>query len=193
MDRNIPGIDIEQAIQHTGSEEVFYELLRDLYHLMDEKIALVESSLLQGDIPNYTVYVHSLKTTCRMIGAVELGEQFYSLEMLGKANRIVQIKERTPEILDAFRSLKPYLMPFASDHSDTGKHFDRKSFSAILHNLSDAIADFDLITAENATRELSSFSLEPSLTEKIKELQRLVSNIDYEDANALILQILQSL
>lgn len=193
MDRNIPGIDIEQAIQHTGSEEVFYELLRDLYHLMDEKIALVESSLLQGDIPNYTVYVHSLKTTCRMIGAVELGEQFYSLEMLGKANRIVQIKERTPEILDAFRSLKPYLMPFASDHRDTGKHFDRKSFSAILHNLSDAIADFDLIAAENATRELSSFSLEPSLTEKIKELQRLVSNIDYEDANALILQILQSL
>jgi hypothetical protein len=40
---------------------------------------------------------------------------------------------------------------------------------------------------------LSSFSLTPALSDKVRELQRLVANLDYDEANALSLDILDSL
>lgn len=88
MSIHIPGIDVEIGIQNTGSEELLEELLGDVYKLMDEKTNQVEKSLTQGNIKNFTTEVHSLKTTCRIIGAVDLGEDFYTLEKLGKAEDI---------------------------------------------------------------------------------------------------------
>lgn len=193
MNINIPGIDVEKAIQHAGSEELFLELLHDLYHLMDEKISLVESALLQKDLTNYTVYVHSLKTTCRMLGDSELGEAFYALELLGKENDLAQIEKRTPDVLDSFRALKPYLAPFAVRGSDGPLPFDRDRVRDLLHKLMEAIADYDLTNAEETTRMLSSFSLTPALSDKVRELQRLVANLDYDEANALSLDILDIL
>ena len=45
MNINIPGIDVEKAIKNAGSEELFIELLGDVYKLMDDKVASVESNL----------------------------------------------------------------------------------------------------------------------------------------------------
>ena len=114
MNINIPGIDIANAIKNSGSEELFTELLGDVYKLMDDKINRVESYLAQGDIQNYTVEVHALKTTCRMIGAMDLGEDFFAIEKLGKEGNVAEMKRLTPEILESFRALKPFLEPFAA-------------------------------------------------------------------------------
>ncbi len=73
MSINIPGIDTNKAITNCGSLETFTELLRDVYHLIDEKSNLVETYIKENDIKNYTILVHSLKTTCRTTGAAELG------------------------------------------------------------------------------------------------------------------------
>ena len=114
MNVNIPGIDTDVAIKNCGSEELFVEILGDVYKLMDEKCNLVETYLAQKNIPNYTSQVHALKTNCRMIGAMDLGEDFFTLEKLGKENNLEQIEKLTPDILKAFKALKPYLEPFAS-------------------------------------------------------------------------------
>ena len=113
MNVNIPGLDVETAIKNCGSEELFTEILGDIYKLMDEKCNLVESYLAQKNIPNYTTQVHALKTNCRMIGAKELGEKFFTLEKLGKENNLEQIEKLTPEVLNSFKALKPYLEPFS--------------------------------------------------------------------------------
>ena len=119
MDINIPGIDVETGIKNSGSLEFLQEILGDVYHLMDEKVDLVEFYLSQGNIKDYTVMVHSLKTTCRMIGAVDLGEDFFTLEKLGKEENIPQINALTPNVLNAFKALKPYLEPFATQNDDS--------------------------------------------------------------------------
>ncbi|MBP3199325.1 MAG: hypothetical protein J6N21_20330 [Butyrivibrio sp.] len=193
MNINIPGIDIEKAIKNSGSEELFFELLGDVYKLMDEKINLIESCLLQENIKDYTVEVHSLKTTCRMIGATDLGEDFFTLEKLGKENNIAQIKNLTPGILDSFRALKPYLEPFSYKHSDPQKNFDKEAISLILNKLIHAVADFDLGTAEESAKQLFSYNYDEELLSKIDALDKLVSNLDYDDAKELAEQILDSL
>lgn len=192
MDFNIPGIDEEKAIKNSGSLELFTELLGDVYKLMDEKTSLIETYLKDNDIKNYTVLVHSLKTTCRMIGATKLGEDFFTLEKLGKENNLEQIKKLTPDVLNSFRSLKPYLEPFVYSTAPQNS-FDKDAFSAILKKLIAAIDDFDLGAADSAVRQLFTYNCNDELSGRLKKLDSLVTNLDYDDARHLATKILESL
>ena len=189
MSIHIPGIDIEIGIQNTGSEELLEELLGDVYKLMDEKTAQVEKSLTQGNIKNFTTEVHSLKSTCRIIGAVDLGEDFYTLEKLGKAEDITQIKLLTPMILDAFKALKPYLKPYADGTEMPQKNFDKTEITALLNTLISALNDYHLTTVEETTKEFFSYRFEDALFQRIAELNKLVSHLDYTEAKELATQI----
>ena len=193
MSIHIPGIDVEIGIQNTGSEELLEELLGDVYKLMDEKTDQVEKSLTQGNIKNFTTEVHSLKSTCRIIGAVDLGEDFYTLEKLGKAEDIAQIKLLTPMVLDAFKALKPYLKPYADGTEMPQKNFDKTEITALLNTLISALNDYHLTTVEETAKELFSYRFEDALFQRIAELNKLVSHLDYAEAKELAAQIRDSL
>ncbi|SDB49987.1 HPt (histidine-containing phosphotransfer) domain-containing protein [Pseudobutyrivibrio sp. YE44] len=193
MNINIPGIDIEKAIKNSGSEKLFIELLGDIYKLMDEKIERVESYLAQKNIQNFTVEVHSLKTTCRTIGAMDLGEDFYTLEKLGKENNLEQIEALTPGVLNSFKALKPYLEPFAKKDESNKSSYDKEAFSAILNELITAIDDFNLGAAEAAVKQLFSYDCDSELLEKLNSLDKLITNLDYDEAKELSNHLLSSL
>ncbi len=193
MNINIPGIDTGKGIINSGSLELYKDLLNDVYRLIDEKCALVESYLNGNDIQNYTVQVHSLKSTCRMIGAMDLGEEFFTLEKLGKENNTEQIRLLTPDVLNSFRSLKPYLEPYAVKADGARKVFDKDAVSELLRTLIAAIDDFNLDTAEKTVNLLTGYDYNPELGKDIEALGRLVSNIDYEEAKDLARLILERL
>ena len=193
MNINIPGIDTGKGIINSGSLEFYKDLLNDVYKLIDEKCDLVESYLKENDIQNYTVQVHSLKSTCRMIGATDLGEEFFTLEKLGKENNTEQIRLLTPDVLNSFRSLKPYLEPYAVKSSDVKKVFDKNAVAQLLQTLILAIDDFNLDTAENTAKQLSEYNWDPGLSKEIETLSKLVSNIDYEEAKDMAGRILECL
>ncbi|SDI18990.1 hypothetical protein SAMN05421493_10974 [Pseudobutyrivibrio sp. 49] len=193
MNINIPGVETETAIKNSGSEALFTELLGDVYKLMDEKCDMVEAYLARKDVHNYTIQVHSLKTTCRMIGAMELGEEFFTLEKLGKDNNLEQIEKLTPDVLKSFRALKPYLEPFASRVAGKKTDFDRVAISNILEKLISALDEFDLGAAEEATKQLFTYDCDEALSSKLEDLDKLVSNLDYDEAKSLSKQILDSL
>ncbi|MBE5891187.1 MAG: Hpt domain-containing protein [Lachnospiraceae bacterium] len=185
MNIYIPGVDVNQAIKNSGSTELFLDLLNDVYKLMDEKCNQVETYLRENDLENYTILVHSLKTACRMIGAMELGEDFFTLEKLGKEKQLLQLQEKTPEILDTFRALKSYLAPYVAKSDGAQTEFDPKAITTLLDQLQNAIDDFDLSLAEDITGQLLRYHCESCLYEKFETLSQLVTNLDYEEAKEL--------
>lgn len=193
MKIQIPGLDTEKAIANSGSEELFVELLGDVYKLIDEKSGLVESYLNDRDIKNYTIQVHALKTTCRMIGATELGEKFFTLETFGKENQTELIQTLTPSVLQDFRNLKATLAPFVPTNTHDKQAYDKNRVSALLHQLITAMENFDLSTSEEAIHALLSYEYSPQLLAQIETLDRYITNLDYEEAKDLSLQLLDTL
>ncbi len=193
MNLHIPGIDIDKAVQNSGSMELFLELLNDVYKIIAEKSDLVETYVKEKDLTNYTILVHSLKTTCRMIGAMDLGEEFFTLEKLGKENHLEQIEALTPEVLSSFRSLKSALEPYASQANEPTRDFDKSTISTLLNKLIHAIDDFDLGTSEETANQLLTYQCDEELSSKLSSLAKLVSNLDYEEAKEHARDILDSL
>ena len=178
----IPGIDPQIGIKNSGSEALFIELLGDIHDIIDEKCSSIEKYLEKRDIHNFTITVHSLKTTCRLIGAMELSNNFYTLEKLGNENNQKKILEHAPDILAELRSLKPYLAPYSIQNLTPKKDFNKEKVASTLKDLSDSIIEYDLSRAEKCVAEIASYKFNDEVAPLVKRLCDLVANLDYNDA-----------
>ncbi|MBO4701802.1 MAG: response regulator [Lachnospiraceae bacterium] len=75
-------IDKKVGVGFCNGDEEFYEtLLSEYVSESKDKARLIKESYENKDWDNYGIYVHSLKSTSKMIGAVNLSEIALSLEM----------------------------------------------------------------------------------------------------------------
>ena len=177
----IDGINIDEGIKNSGSEDLFFSLLGDFYKLVDLKSAKIEHCIKENDVQGYTVEVHGLKNTTRMLGALELSNKFYQLELLGKANKWEAICRNTPEVLEQFRNYKEILEEYI-DTSDNGvKIVSLAVIERVLRRLYEAADGFDMDAVDAAMRELESFIIPLELSPLIEQLSVFVSDVALED------------
>lgn len=86
-------IDRKVGMEFCMDDEDFYhEILETYIEESDEHKAALQKFLDEGDIENYTVRIHSVKSTSKTIGAMKFAEKAYELEMAGKEGRLSDIK-----------------------------------------------------------------------------------------------------
>lgn len=177
----IEGLDVKEGILNSGSKELFLSLLGDFYKLIDQKSTKVEKCLADGMIRDYTIEVHALKSTARMIGAMELSERFYRLEQLGNAEDEKSLALETPDVLSLYRSYKPILEPFARKNDQEKQEVSVDEIIAELEILKASMDAFDLDGADEAMRKLESYVFPESCGAKVEELSAYVADVAMED------------
>ena len=103
---DIDGITIEDGLKYCGSMDAFRKFLNTFCDTIDSKSDEIEDAYRRKDISFYTIKVHALKSTSRIIGARELSKLAESLEMAGKDGNQAYIDENTGKLLELFRSYK---------------------------------------------------------------------------------------
>ncbi len=78
-------IDVEAGVENCDTVEAFLMILQIFYESLDEKVQELKDLYVAGDLQNYTIKVHSLKSSLRTIGAGKTGEAAQLLENAGKA------------------------------------------------------------------------------------------------------------
>ena len=97
--------------------EVFKEASRNFYDVIEEKSTQIENFQKEANWNDYTVLVHALKSSARLIGATELSENAAFLEECGdkaknnEEKAISLISEKTPALLKKYRSYSKKLAP----------------------------------------------------------------------------------
>ena len=176
----IEGLDVAEGIKNCGSKKLFMELLGDFYKLIDPKSIKLEKCLADNMIRDYTIEVHALKNTARMIGAMELSDLFYQMEKLGNEENVEEITKRNPEVIDLYRSYKEILKDYAASVTDK-KTVSNEIIKRELMCLHDAMDSFDLDEADRAMKEIESFSLPIKLQSMAEELSAYVADVAMED------------
>lgn len=188
----IKGLNIEEGLKNCGSEELYLGTIENFYKLIDAKSSKIENCLNAGEVYEYTVEVHALKNTARMIGALELSEQLYELESLGKEENLAEIKRRTPEIMALYRSYKELLKDIKSPVQERVAA-DAQSIIEVLKRLHDAIDVFDLDAADAAMAELDKYILPKDLQSLAKELDLALTDVAMEEVLRLTQEMQQEL
>ena len=185
----IDGIDISEGIKNCGSEKLFYELLGDFYKLIDSKSDKLLKCLEDNLIKDYTIEVHALKNTARMIGAMELSQLSFELEKLGNAKDVEAIKEKSPAHIELYRSYKDKLKAYGENKSEDTVTVSVEEIKNILTRIHDAMDTFDLDEADAAMKELEGCELPDNIKAKCQELSVYVSDVAMEEVIKLTEEI----
>lgn len=95
----------EESAALSEEEALQEELLRDFVNEYPGTAEAIRNYLEAGDIKNYTVMVHGLKSSARYVGAMLLSEEARSLEEYGKAGDWKSIEEHTDKFLEHYRDI----------------------------------------------------------------------------------------
>ena len=77
-------LDVETAAANSGSLENWLKTVVSYYGLIEKNSSIIKDALEENLIKDYTIQVHALKSSSRIIGAEKLGALAEKLELLGK-------------------------------------------------------------------------------------------------------------
>ncbi len=107
--KGLKTIDVAAGIKNSGSVDGYLSILKMFYDSVDEKTAELERLYSAGNIKDYAIRVHALKSTAKIIGAGAVGEAAQRLEDAGKAGDTGYIKAHHGQFINDYRDLKEQL------------------------------------------------------------------------------------
>ena len=118
--KEIKEISLEDGLQHCGSAEGLMSALQSFYDSLKDNLRIIQDNFDSGDIKNYTIKVHAMKSSARIIGANELSSLAKDLEKAGDNEQMDVIVNDTPRLIQMAESLYASLEPcFKTEEEDT--------------------------------------------------------------------------
>lgn len=115
---NQKGLDVKQALEYLGDMDLYRSLLYDYYEDIDRKVDVIRQYVKERNAKEYTVEVHSMKSSSKMIGAFELADKAYELEQCGDREDWDTILAKTEGVLEEYISYKDIVSPYMVKEDD---------------------------------------------------------------------------
>lgn len=176
----IEGLDVEQGISQTGGYDLYREVLGDFYIMIESKAKKIETFLANHMLHDYTIEVHALKSTARLIGAMELSERCYRLEQLGKAEQEEALVEETPAMLALYRKYINILRPYGERERGQDE-ISAEQLILLLERLYSAMDEFNLDEADDIMQELERYKIPANCREHMEVLRVYVADVAMQD------------
>ncbi len=184
---SIEGLDAAIGIKNSGSEEAFMTVLKIFYDSMAPKEKELNGYLETEDWQNYTIKIHALKSSAKLIGAMPLSEKAYELEMAGKEGNVEFIKDNHEAFFEDFKKLKePLSLYFDGDKSenetkeDTRPLADASLMESVYDALKEAAEAMDCDAIDDVWKELEGYALPDDEAKKLEGIREKADNFDYD-------------
>lgn len=80
------GVEIDKSLELLGDIEMYNDTIKDFLKEVEDKWMRIERYKLEGNMEDYAIDVHSLKSDCKYLGFTKLAELSYEHELSSKAN-----------------------------------------------------------------------------------------------------------
>ena len=94
------GVNVEKALELFGDMDMYDATMSDFLEMVDQKLSNLRKYRETGDMPNYAIEVHSLKSDARYLGFVSLADLAYQFELKSKANDLMFVYDNYKTLLD---------------------------------------------------------------------------------------------
>lgn len=171
-------INAKEALKNCGEVEILESVVRDFYISIESKAAEIKAFLDDKDIRNYTVYVHALKSSARLIGALELSAMAAELEEFGNNENYEVLVEKTPLLLEKYVSYREYLKA-ADENAGTNKpEIAEKDLDNALKDIKELVEAYDFDTVDSIMDMLKEYRIPASYKDKFLRIRELIVAVD---------------
>ncbi len=186
------GIDTEQGIEYCGSEEAYEQVLRVYYEGIEDKSASLERLYAQSDWRNYAIEVHSLKSSSRVIGALDLADRAQAVEDAAKAEDETFLRAHHSDLLSDYRSFREILREAVTDISDDAGEIrqlpeaEETVAEEIFRRIREAADAMDIDGIEAALKEASRYRFRGEDGKRLDEIRKRAESFDYEEISSIL-------
>ncbi len=154
----------------------------------------LDNAFASKDWRNYTIYVHGLKGALRNIGAQELGQQAYELELAGKKQDEKFILAHNGDFTRAFDSFAEKIMQITENYKEAPQQKSSAPLSPhIIEEIAAAAKDMDYSLCSKLLRELGKNSSGKLYDDLLADLSAAVNDFDFDLAGDIAADILEKL
>ena len=176
-----------------GQEDVYEKTLRLMLLEIEKSNDNLHEFLSDQEMQKFGIEVHGIKGSLANIGAMELAEKAFDLEkasdrldmehcLLYLPDFLEELDILNQELYDAFALLR------------AGQESRPEELPAelyiIFENLAEAFGEMDIVAIDYEMHRLDALRLEGSLKEQIEQITDMVMMMDYDNALALMQQML---
>ena len=179
----IDGIVADDALRYAGGDQEEYlhnlKLYLDEYKEKKEKL---EEYYAQGDLENYQILAHSVKSTSRLIGANDLSELARMMEEASADRDMACVRSGHEQFMERFTYQSNCI---ADTIAALGMENGQMELQAVspeeLHTfceqLKESLAEFDMESIQNQVAHLQTLDVLKDIKET---MQTAVNNFDYD-------------
>ena len=178
---DVEGIDVGQGIRHSGGVDSFITAIGMFYDTLEKNIKVLDDALKQDDIKMYTIKVHALKSSARIIGAEKLSVLAEKLESAGDIGDVKYIDEYNPALFEEYRSYKDKLAGIHKNVDDGAKPaIPAEELESGIKALKELINAMDYDGVELVLEQLREYELPAEETEKLLKLDEHLKTFNWD-------------
>ena len=179
-------IDLDTGINNSGSVSAYIPLLKIFYESLDETAEEIEKLYESGNIKGYTIKVHALKSSAKIIGAMKFSEEAQKLEDAGKSSDVKYIQKHQTEFMSEYRSFQEPLAQIFGGNDEDKPEADADLMIAVYEEIKSAAEDMDSDRLDSIFEEMGEYRI-PEAEEKLwKQIKSAADRFDYEEIQSLL-------
>ena len=180
----IRSIDVNAGILHCGSQKSYMDTLKTYFDSGQKNAEEIEKFWNGKDIKNTTVKIHALKSTSRVIGAMELGDFAARLEKAGEEGDVTLLETEIGNLLTMYRKLLTEMELLGStDGEEAGSdkpQISEQDIKKTYETISKLCEAFDFDGVAETVKSIEKYRFPESEAAKFETIKKAVDNFDYD-------------
>lgn len=177
-----PHLNARAGFELCGSTETYISTLISFSRYAEEHMGEIKGYLNDGDIEDFTIKIHALKSSARLIGADRLSDMALKLEEAGNNGDKDYIKENIGETIDLYKEITSSLKPLYT--VDNGRKpnkapIDIDDIPGIYRHLKSYIEEFNDEAIDSMLCALSKHRFPASEQDRFDALVKAHHNVDW--------------
>ncbi len=190
--RETEGICADDGITNSGGIMNYIFALKLFLETIDDNSRVLTDALESDNIRLYTIKVHALKSSARIIGANALSQQALDLENAGNSGDKDFIIGHADELMKDYLAFKEKLARLEESEEDGGgedkEPISEQELKDAYEALREEIPQMDYDAVEMILDQLAEYKLPPEDDKFYKELRHKLKVFDWDSLEELIKQ-----
>ena len=109
------GVDIDKSLELFGNIETYNDTIGEFLHGIVDKLNKLNNYKATGDMAQYAIYAHSLKSDAKYFGFFTLADIAYEHELKSKANDYYYVTNNFQKLVEEVEKTKTIVEQYMSD------------------------------------------------------------------------------
>ena len=185
----IEGITVSDGLNYCGTYKDFDKFLEAFYMDIEPKSSELVDAYTRGDVAFFTIKVHALKTSARMIGAADLSKMALDLEMAGKSGDLAYIDAHLDEFIQFYKSYKYRLVDYMTEkqkYMAFKKPITEDELEDAFDALREVCPSMDYDAMEMILEELRKYKLPEIQQDKVNTIESLFKKLEWDKIESIL-------